>query len=466
MRSTISWSEVSGATVGVWGLGREGLASVDRLHAMGMDPVVVDDRPEGREVRGARVLATADDGLEALTRCDFVVKAPGVSRYRPDVIELEASGIPVLGGLGLWMAGADRSRVTCITGTKGKSTTASIMGHLLRGLGYRAMIGGNLGDPPWDPAFDEDHFDFWVIETSSYQATDIGVSPGVVAVTSLFPDHLDWHGGVDAYYRDKLSLAALPEGHVTVVNGESAEIERWSASLGGAVVRVRRDAMSTEWAAGLGLVGVHNVVNALIARTCIEALGAASAADDKLLSTAARGFVPLASRLQFVAEYDGVEFYDDSLSTNVGPTLAAVDAFPGRRIALIAGGFDRGIDYAPLAAELALRPWPTLVLTLPATGPRIRAAVDLACGYRELLRAIDCADVAEAVEAGFRWAKPGGIVLLSPAAPSFGVFRDYKDRSETFRTALRACAGSSGAEHPWVEDPGGIEGTTDGGLGG
>ena len=100
----------------------------------------------------------------------------------------------MVGGLGLWLAEADLRRVLCVTGTKGKSTTSSLTGHLLTGLGYRCMVGGNIGAVPYDPANAGD-FDFWVIEVSSYQATDLPVSPPVVAVTSLHPDHLDWHGG-------------------------------------------------------------------------------------------------------------------------------------------------------------------------------------------------------------------------------------------------------------------------------
>ena len=129
---------------------------------------------------------------------------------------------------------------------------------------------------------------------------------------------------------------------------------------------------------------------------------------------------------------------DDSLSTNVLPTLAALDAFPGRRIALIVGGQDRGIDYAPLAAGVLARDAPTFVLTLPDSGPRIRAEIEQAAAEHK--RVTDCPDLDEAVAAGFRWAQPDGVVLLSPAAPSFGRFRDYRDRSEAFASAVRVRA--------------------------
>ncbi len=176
------------------------------------------------------MLATGEGGLDALAGCDVVVKSPGISRYRPEVAELEGRGIPVAGGLGLWLAEADRGRVVCITGTKGKSSTTAIAGHLLRRWGYRCVVGGNIGQPPWDPAEAAEAARYWVIETSSYQATDLACSPPVVAVTSLHPDHLDWHGDVETYYRDKLSACTQPGADLTIANGDSGR----AAGTGGA----------------------------------------------------------------------------------------------------------------------------------------------------------------------------------------------------------------------------------------
>jgi UDP-N-acetylmuramoylalanine--D-glutamate ligase len=193
----------------------------------------------------------------------------------------------------------------------------------------------------------------------------------------------------------------------------------------------------------LGLPGRHNRRNALIARRCLAALGVPGAADDAALRAAAAGYQPLPSRLTPVGTAGGVTFVDDSLSTNVLPTLAALDAFPGRRIALIVGGHDRGIDYAPLAAGVVARDAPTYVLTLPDSGPRIRAQIEAAARPPEpagFAGVTDCPDLAAAVAAGYRWAQPDGIVLLSPAAPSFGAFKDYRDRAEAFAREVRALA--------------------------
>jgi UDP-N-acetylmuramoyl-L-alanine---L-glutamate ligase len=449
LRPTLGWSDLRGARVGVWGLGREGGASLRKLRALGVEPVLVDDSPGEQGV-----LATADGGLDALAGCEIVVKTPGISPYGPVAAGLRQAGVILVGGLGLWLQEADRDRVVCVTGTKGKSTTSSIIGHLLAGLGYQALVGGNFGAAPYDPQ-QAGNYDYWVIEVSSYTATDLASTPPVTAVTSLHPDHLPWHGGVERYYLDKLSACSQPGAELTVANGDSDLLRERAGLLAPKVEWVSQDdEPGATWMDPLGLPGGHNRRNALIARRVLAALANAAAdraladraGDDAALQSAAEGFTPLASRLTTVGAVDGVTFVDDSLSTNVLPTLAALDAFTGRRVALIVGGQDRSIDYAPLAAGVRGRTAPTLVLTLPDCGPRISAAFASADAASEagpgsgLAGVTDCADLDAAVAAGLAWARPDGVVLLSPAAPSFGRFRDYRDRGDQFAAAMRAYA--------------------------
>lgn len=432
-RPTNSWSDLAGADVGIWGLGVEGMANLRKAVHLGAHVTLVDDNP----AEGSGALATAAGGLEALARCAVVIKSPGISRYRREVAHLQEFGIPVTGGLGLWMQEADRQRVACITGTKGKSTTTSIAGHLLRHLGFRCFIGGNLGSPPWDPQAETD-CDFWLIETSSFQATDLATAPPVVAVTSLHPDHLDWHGDVEAYYADKLSLCTLPGASVTISNREDPVIAAHRSLLGAHVRWVPDPDMSAEWATQLNLLGRHNVINAEIARAVLAELGVTQAADDDALGSAAAGFVRLTSRLQDIGTVGGRTFVDDSLSTNALSALAAVEAFPDRPVALIVGGFDRQIDYAPLAAGLRTRRVPLLVVGMPANGPRILEAVQAAAPGPHVRTRL-AAGLGEATRKGYDWAGSGGVVLLSPAAPSFGIFHDYRDRARAFARAMLEC---------------------------
>jgi len=443
-RPAISWSDLAGARVGVWGLGIEGTANLHRLIELGADVVIVEDSPPPEDALGHPVLALAGGGLEALAGRDVIVKTPGVQRRRPEMAELEMRGIPVVGGLGLWMQEAPLDRVAVITGTKGKSTTTAICGHLLERLGYRCLVAGNIGRVPYEQGVAQD-FDYAIVEVSSYQATDLAVTPPVCAVTSLHPDHLDWHGGVEEYFADKLSACSQEGADLTIADGESPLLVERAALLGPHVrwVRDGDSELGGEWVDGLELPGAHNRRNAMIARACLVELGVPEALDPDALGAAAKGFVALESRLRSIGTVAGVTFVDDSLSTNVLPTLAALESFSGRRIALIVGGHDRGIDYGPLALAVAGRGVDELaVFTLPENGRRISGLIREAVGSSGL-EVSDCDDLGEAVVAAAGWAGGvggGGVVLLSPAASSFGQFRDYKDRARVFAEAMRAWA--------------------------
>ncbi|MBV9293461.1 MAG: UDP-N-acetylmuramoyl-L-alanine--D-glutamate ligase [Frankiales bacterium] len=410
----------------------EGRANLRKLHELGVDAAVV-DRSSYTLDDDTQVLAVdSEAGRAALYDADVVVKSPGISRYDDVVRHLEQRGVEVAGGIGLWLAEAPRDRIVCITGTKGKSTTTSIAGSLIRGLGHRCFVGGNLGAPPWDPEANTE-VDYWVIEVSSYQATDVRIGPRVVAVTSLSQDHLSWHGNsVHNYYRDKLSLCTAPGVERVVANGEDVLLRAHSALLGPSVEWVAE--MPGNWAAELQLLGEHNLRNAAVARRALVALGVAGAADDRAVADAAVDYEPLPSRLTMVGSIGGVDFVDDSLSTNVLPTLAAVDAFPNRRVALLVGGFERGIDYEPLADGLVPRADDVLVLAMPDNGPRIAAALRSVAGTPPV---VECEDIAVATTRGYEWAQPAGVVLLSPAAPSFGRYLDYRARAAAFEEAMR-----------------------------
>jgi UDP-N-acetylmuramoylalanine--D-glutamate ligase len=434
MRQPISWSALANAAVGVWGLGVEGQANVRRLDALGVTPVRVDDAPGAVALDWRPVLSTEPDGLQALLGCDVVVKSPGISRYRPEVGELEGAGVAVSGGLGLFMAEADPARVACITGTKGKSTTTAIAVHLLRGLGYDARAGGNIGRPPWDPSEEGDP-DYWVVETSSFQVPDLAVAPHVVAVTSLSPDHLDWHGTVDRYYADKLSLCTKPGVGLAVADGSDERLLAQAGQMGPHVRWVDLEQVERDraWSSALGLAGPHNARNASIARAVLVGMGIAEAADEESLRRAAAGFDALPSRFRSLGRLGEVEFIDDGLSTNVLPAQAALAAFADRPVALLVGGHDRGVDYAPLAETLVARTAPTLVVTMPDNGPRIGDAVRAVGDAR--VTVVDTADLESAVAVAVDWAAAGGVVLLSPAASSFGRYGDYRERSAAFAAA-------------------------------
>lgn len=424
------WTGLTGKRIGVWGVGVEGSATLRRLQADGQAPTVVVDRVAGTTADGIEVVPLDGGGLELLAGCDVVIKSPGISPYDEPALAIAGAGVQLTGGLALWLEDAPRERVACITGTKGKSTTTAIAGALSRGLGRRTFVGGNLGSAPWDP--DVSDADWYLIETSSYQAHDVTVGPRVVAVTSLSQDHLTWHHGYESYVRDKLSLCTRIGVDRVVAPAGDPELGRFADLLGPNIGFVP-DA-SPAWATELHLLGKHNVRNALIAQQVLAALGVPGAEDEAALARAAATYQQLPSRLTKVGTVDRVDFVDDSLSTNTLPTLAAVDAFAGRRVALLVGGHDRGIDYTPLAEGLRDRAAAVFVLTLPDNGGRISATLRDAAPD---VAVEDFEELGAAVAAAYEWARPDGVVLLSPAAPSFGVFKNYTERAEVFTSAMR-----------------------------
>jgi UDP-N-acetylmuramoylalanine--D-glutamate ligase len=425
MRHAVSFRDLAGRRVGVFGVGIEGRAAVARLRAEGCEVVLFDDDPEA--TRTAGVLGTSDAGAAALRRCDAVVKSPGISRYREDVTALERAGVPVLGGVGMWLEETDRARVICVTGTKGKSTVTTVAAHLAQGLGVPAVVAGNLGVPPFDPGLALDG-QLVVLETSSFQATDVAHSPGVVAVTSLGDDHLDWHGTPARYHADKLSLTSQPGARHTVI-ADTPQLRAHRDQLGGEVELTEGDAAL---AGALGLVGRHGASNAAVAVAALRAAGVAGSDDPARLLEAARGYAPLPGRFREIARRGGVRFIDDSLATNPLPTIAALEAVGDARLAILLGGHDRGVDYGELVAAICARPGATVVVTLPDNGPAIGERV----AARSSVRVVDAKDVADGVTAAVEWLGGEGVLLLSPAAPSFSQFRSWAERSAAFADAV------------------------------
>ena len=429
MRHPLGWADLAGARVGVFGAGLEGRTALARLAGLTHDIVVVDDHPAGA-IGEHEVITTGAGGLTLLASCDVVIKTPGISAYRPDVISLEAAGVAVVGGIGLTLHELDRTRVVCVTGTKGKSTTSSVLGHLATAAGLRVAVTGNIGRPPFDPHLPED-LDLLVVETSSFQALDVADAPGMVVVTSLDVDHLDWHGSVERYQADKLSLTSLPGAGLTLVPDHDPVLHHRAPLLGGTVAWIGEPAIP--WADALGMVGEHNHINAELAAAALRNLGVDLAHDPVGLREAAAGYDGLPGRFREIGRRDGVVFIDDGLATNVLPTLAALRSLEGRRLAILIGGYDRGIDYSELVTALAGRAAPTLVLGLPDSGGRLVEAID---AKRSDTEAIEMASIADAVAAADGWIGDDGVVLLSPAAPSFSQFPSWIERSAAFAEAV------------------------------
>ncbi len=465
--SSADIASLAGQRVALWGWGREGRAAYAALRAVRDDrPAAVGEArrvanaqarfPEGltlfctpaeageaRALEDARLRVETEATAERLSAFDVVIKSPGISPYRPEALAAAERGTRFVGGTALWFATRPDARTVCVTGTKGKSTSSALLAHLLRAAGHRTALTGNIGQPLLE-LLDGDAA-YWVVELSSYQTRDVaasGVRPDVALVTNIFPEHLDWHGGQARYVEDKLAL--VTEGHprVAVLNAADPTLAALGGGLadsqihwfgdqagwhlrGDALWRGDRHVLDTR---ALPLPGRHNRGNLCGVLAAIEALGL----DAEALAPHAASFRPLPHRVQSLGTRDGIGFVNDSISTTPHASLAALEVFAGRRVAILVGGHDRGLDWSAFAATVRQRP-PAAIVTMGQNGPRIHALLeDAAEAAGFILRAVD--DLAAAVATAKAALGGEGVILLSPGAPSFGAYRDYTERGRHFAT--------------------------------
>lgn len=434
------FSDLEGRSIGVWGVGREirsFAAQVGRRLGGARIAVAVSEDP-GDDVAGVLGPATRAvdpaQAVEALQRCDVVVRSPGVSIYRPELQELSALGTPVVTATGLWLAERRGRRVIGITGTKGKSTTATLTAELLRSAGHAVELAGNIGRPALDLLDTPQTSDDWVVlELSSYQTADLTAGPAIAVMVNLYKEHTDWHGREETYRRDKLRLLSLPEVSACVVPAgldaactgrcvRFGQPDGWHVASDG----VRHGDGSAIPESSLPLRGRHNAVNLCAALTAIDVAGLGRPP----LPEGLEGIRALPHRLQTVGHSGGLEWVDDSISTTPESTIAALQAFGDRALILIAGGQDREQDYDALGKLVAERD--VVVLGVPTTGERLVAAAR-AMGALES-RACVVEDLPAAVRRARELGRPDGVVLLSPAAPSYDRYRNFEERGDHFAT--------------------------------
>jgi UDP-N-acetylmuramoylalanine--D-glutamate ligase len=442
-------SELDGARIGLWGAGREAAAT---FRALGSPAgvVVATDAPADAAARDAfpgTTFVSGDDAWRSLAACEVVVRSPGVSRYREDVAEVRAAGVTLTTGTNLWFAEHGDEPIVGVTGTKGKSTTASLVHRLADAAGVRAELAGNIGRPLLDVLWPPEPPELWVVELSSYQTADLDRSPQIAVVINLYREHLDWHRTEEAYVADKLNL--LRHGpRVEVLNGRDARllelVGAGAGAAGGAPERVLfgvpggfdvvdgavvRDGQVVVEMGATALLGGHNALNVAAALAAAQAAGALPADPQSAIA----GFEPLAHRLQTVARTGAIAYVDDSISTTPESAVAALQALPDEPIALLVGGQDRGQDFAPLAEAIAAHGHVRGVIGLPDNGPRALDAIVARCGTAVPTRMAADLEAAVALARGF--VGDAGTVLLSPAAPSYGRFTDFIARGEAFRAA-------------------------------
>jgi UDP-N-acetylmuramoylalanine--D-glutamate ligase len=432
-----------GLKVLVAGLGKSGKAAIDLLVEKGA-------HPHGTDSRGLESLPGVGPFLERLgvpfslqgeapfTDVDLIVVSPGVPLDLPEIARARAKSIPVIGELELagWFL---RGRAIGITGSNGKTTTTTLVGHILKSCGIPCQVGGNIGIPPsaMIAASREDQWN--VLELSSFQLETIESFRVDIAVClNVTADHLDRHASFDAYAAAKRRLFETQRpGDWAVLNRANPVTAGWGKRLPGAPVWFSlQDGTESDWrlerdwiVAGaeavmpvseIPILGRHNIENVMAAAASAKLTGAPLGS----IRASVRNFPGVEHRIEFVRETGGVRYYNDSKATNVDAALKAIDAFDGG-LWIILGGKDKGSDYTPLAAALRGKVRGALL---------IGAAAGKIASQLSGIPALPCGDLETAVGKAAGLARPGDIVLLAPACASFDQFQNYEERGRMFKT--------------------------------
>ncbi len=451
--------EVKNKKVVVVGAGKTGLSTAGFLNRKGAGVTLTDGKKredfkgsldvlEGSGVKlvlGEYPHISRDD-------FDFMVVSPGVPPTIPPVQQARYLGIPVLGELELAYRYA-AAPLVAITGTNGKTTTTTLVGEMFRDAGYSTLVAGNIGFPLIDQVENYGPGDIIVAEVSSFQLETVhSFRPRVAAVLNITPDHLDRHGDMDGYikakglifsnqsrkdytvlnYDDPLtrSMSTLTKAKVIFFSSRHILEEGVYVREGNIVISFSGREKEVLEKDKLQIPGGHNLENALAATACAFVMGVSL----KSLARTLESFRGVAHRLEFVAEINGVKYINDSKGTNPDASIKAVEAYQ-QPLVLIAGGKNKGNDFSEFTRKAAVKARAMVVLGQCA-GEMEEAASK--AGIKNILRA---GDFREAVMLAHRAARPGDVVLLSPACASWDMFNNYEERGDYFKEIVRRLAG-------------------------
>ncbi len=468
-------SEFTGKHVTVAGLGVSGVPAAKVLHGLGAHVTVVNDgtderaRAQAAELESLGVTVRLGDGDTLPEGTELIVTAPGWKPTKPLFTAAGQAGVPVWGDVELaWrLRGLDGRKAApwlAVTGTNGKTTTVQMLASILKAAGLRTAAVGNIGVSLLDAVTGEEEYDVLAVELSSYQ---LHWAPSLrahsAAVLNLAPDHLDWHGSMDAYAADK---GRIYEGNrvACVYNADAtgkpstedlvraADVEEGCRAIGftlgtpgpsqlGVVEGLlvdrafvedrQKNAQELAEVSDVDPPAPHNIANALAAAGLARAFGVSAAA----VRDGLRAFTPDAHRIAHVADVDGVAYVDDSKATNTHATEASLAAYES--IVWIAGGLAKGATFDELVAGAAKRLRGAVLIG--ADRALIREA--LARHAPEVpvvdLDRTDTGAMLQAVQEARRLARPGDTVLLAPACASMDMFTNYNQRGDAFAQAVR-----------------------------
>jgi len=446
--------------IAILGFGLEGRAVLDYLIAHDFHEITVcdqnveleDEMPDGVSVR------LGPHYLDNLSDFDIIFRSPGIKYLDSKVQAAKAAGAKVTSSTAFFLENA-KCDVIGVTGTKGKGTTCTLIYEILKKAGKDAYLGGNIGSPAISFLSEISDDSLVVLELSSFQLQDLEISPKYAVLLNTTTDHLDYHADRNEYLAAKESLLSHQDkDSIAVLNKDYEYISHYESLVKGKKLLVSREEKVENGAYVMGdeiyysvdgksedivdveeiaLIGSHNLENIMPAIVICKELGV----DDDDIEDVVEEFEGLPHRLEFVKEVNGVKYYNDSFSTTAETSMAAVDSFDEDTI-LIAGGYDKGLDYEQWALKILTKPSLKTVILIGDTAEMMEQAITEAeekLGEAEgsPTKVLRRPDLEEAVLEAFALAEAGGVVVMSPAAASFDQFENYKKRGEAFRAAVK-----------------------------
>jgi len=440
----------------ILGYGREGKSTHRYLvkHYPGKKIAIADRQEIKPIIDSPTEIYSGRKCLQSLCRYDVIIRSPGVSLQLPELQKCLQSGKKLTSATNIFFSEC-QGMVIGITGTKGKSTTASLIAHILKEKYSDVRLVGNIGRPALDYLPGSNRKTVFVAELSSFQLEDIDFSPHLVVLLNIVPEHLDRYQNFSQYLEAKRRIFCQQTAKDILVFNPSHQIvnkltlnsparkyhfsltdKKTDCYLDKENVFVQKKD-SHPWFVlprqQIPLLGEGNIENALAA-ICV---GLILKVPLEKIRQAIAEFKPLKHRLEFVGEYQGIKFYNDSLATIPEATIHALKALGEDVETLIAGGYERNLDFTALGIFLGKRGLKALIL-FPPTGKRIWQALIKATAKKELRpQKYDVTSMEEAVKIAFEITSPGKICLLSPASASFGRFRDYQERGNLFKQLVK-----------------------------
>jgi len=357
--------------------------------------------------------------LENLQQYDLAIKTPGIPK--------SLVTIPYTTATNLFFANATGT-IIGVTGSKGKSTTASLIHHVLSSTNLDSRLIGNIGTPmltSLDTPYSASTI--FVVELSSYQLDDIQYSPHITVITSLFPEHMNYHGSIELYYGAKHNLLQqMKEQDIFVYNPRYQKLEEWARST--KAISHPYDLVLPVQPSELPIIGDHNVDNARAATTVARLFHLG----EDTIAEGLKSFTPLPHRLQQIGTFHTITFYDDAISTTPDSTIAAMKAL--RNIGtLMLGGENRGYDFSEMAKRIVQYKIPNVVL-FPDSGKEIEKELQQ-YGFSGSL--FPTRDMAQAVQFAYEKTPPNTICLLSTASPSYSLWKNFEEKGDLFAQYVR-----------------------------